>query len=157
MTPRNLSYMLVLIVTVSTTDRAGAMSYVQGPPAFALEANATESTPASPALSYLVGTLLGMDDRAPFLQPLAEDDATSPEQATDDCAAYPQRKKLHGKIDRSIVKVAQLQLTLPMGTGRRFAVGGKSYLFCLEPHYHEPGSGQKPEGWHKGVTVYDAR
>ena len=43
-----------------------------------------------------------------------------------------------------------------MGSGRYLAVKGHKYLFCLEPHYREPGTGNGPTGWHKGVTVYDA-
>ena len=72
------------------------------------------------------------------------------------CAEIDQHKKLRGRIERAVVRLAQEQLTLPMGAGRYLSVRGTRYLFCLEPHYHEPGSGQGPEGWHKGVTVYYA-
>ena len=72
------------------------------------------------------------------------------------CTEVNQHRKLRGKIGRSVIAVAQKQLTLPMGVGRYLSVQGTRYLFCLEPHYHEPGSGRGPDGWHKGVTVYYA-
>ena len=72
------------------------------------------------------------------------------------CASIEQEKKLHGKIDRAVINLALSQLTLPMGVGRYVSVNGQRYLFCLEPHYHAPGSGRTPYGWHKGVTVYYA-
>jgi hypothetical protein len=72
------------------------------------------------------------------------------------CAEREKHARLRGKLDRSVTTTAQEQLNLPMGSGRYLVVHGKRYLFCLEPHYHEPGSGLGPDGWHKGVTVYDA-
>jgi len=74
-----------------------------------------------------------------------------------ECSAANPKEKLRGRIDRALVLAANEQLTLPMGSGSLLSVGGQPYLFCLEPHYHPPGGGITPEGWHKGVTVYHAQ
>ncbi len=70
------------------------------------------------------------------------------------CLAPVQYERLRGKLDRAVVKAAQQHLNMPMGSGRFVTVRRKAYLFCLEPHYHERGSGLGPNGWHKGVSVY---
>jgi hypothetical protein len=77
-----------------------------------------------------------------------------PELEYDACQASVSKKPVRGRLDRAVVLVAQEQLNLPMGVGRLLVVRGQPYLFCLEPHYHPPGGGVGPEGWHKGVTVY---
>ncbi len=71
------------------------------------------------------------------------------------CLASASKAPLHGRLERAVLVAANEQLDLPMGYGRLLPVGGRYYLFCAEPHYHAPGSGFTPEGWHKGVTVYD--
>jgi hypothetical protein len=73
------------------------------------------------------------------------------------CGAAIAKEPVRGRLDRALVLVANEQLTLPMGAGSVVSVAGQSYLFCLEPHYHPPGGGIAPEGWHKGVTVYHAQ
>jgi hypothetical protein len=70
------------------------------------------------------------------------------------CRAPNAGEAVRGRLSRAVVLAAQEQLNLPMGYGRYVEVKGRTYLFCLEPHYHPPGSGVGPEGWHKGVTVY---
>jgi hypothetical protein len=72
------------------------------------------------------------------------------------CAAVEGRIPLHGRIDGAVLRAARDFLTLPMGAGRVLAVNGTPFVFCLEPHYHEPGYERGPTGWHKGVTVYPA-
>jgi hypothetical protein len=74
-----------------------------------------------------------------------------------ECSGANQRQKVQGRIDRALVLAANEQLTMPMGSGSILTVAGQPYLFCLEPHYHPPGGGITPEGWHKGVTVYHAQ
>jgi len=74
-----------------------------------------------------------------------------------ECAAAIPKEPVRGRIDRALVLAANEQLNLPMGAGSVLTVAGQSYLFCLEPHYHPPGGGLTPEGWHKGVTVYHAQ
>jgi hypothetical protein len=74
-----------------------------------------------------------------------------------DCGAAAPKEPLRGRLDRAVVLAANEQLTLPMGAGSVLTVAGRPYLFCLEPHYHPPGGGISPEGWHKGVTVYHAQ
>jgi hypothetical protein len=73
-----------------------------------------------------------------------------------ECGAATTKEPVRGRLDRTLVLVANEQLTLPMGAGSVVSVAGHPYLFCLEPHYHPPGGGIAPEGWHKGVTVYHA-
>jgi hypothetical protein len=46
---------------------------------------------------------------------------------------------------------------LPMGDERFVAIDGHRYVFVLERHYHPPGFVGAPNGWHKGVTVYELR
>lgn len=72
------------------------------------------------------------------------------------CASWDKNRQLRGRIESAVVRVAAEQLNLPMGSGRFLPVRGRTYLFCLEPHYREPGTGRGPTGWHKGVTVYEA-
>jgi len=74
-----------------------------------------------------------------------------------ECNSASPKEPLRGRLDRAVVLAANEQLTLPMGAGSLLTVAGRPYLFCLEPHYHPPGGGMTPEGWHKGVTVYRAQ
>jgi len=74
-----------------------------------------------------------------------------------ECSAASPKEPVRGRIDRALLLAANEQLTLPMGAGSLLTVAGQPYLFCLEPHYHPPGGGITPEGWHKGVTVYHAQ
>lgn len=71
-----------------------------------------------------------------------------------ECPVPGKRQNLQGKIDPAVIRTAATQLELPMGKGRRLSINGRSYLFCIEAHYREPGSGPGPQGWHNGVTVY---
>lgn len=72
------------------------------------------------------------------------------------CVELDKRKQLRGRLDPTVVKVAGWLLNLPLGAGRFVSLNGRRYAFCLERHYHPPGFQRGPEGWHKGVTVYDA-
>ncbi len=72
------------------------------------------------------------------------------------CAKRESLRQLQGKIDPAVIRAATDHLELPMGSGHYLSVNGRPYLFCLEPHYREPGSGPGPQGWHKGVTAYEA-
>jgi hypothetical protein len=74
-----------------------------------------------------------------------------------ECVGATQKEPVRGRLERAVVLAANEQLTLPMGAGSVLTVAGRAYLFCLEPHYHPPGGGLTPEGWHKGVTVYHAQ
>jgi hypothetical protein len=58
------------------------------------------------------------------------------------------------QVTSAIVQLAKRLLDRPMGSETIRVVGGKRLSFLVEPHYHAPGSGHTPEGWHKGVTVY---
>jgi len=74
-----------------------------------------------------------------------------------ECSPAAAKEPVRGRLDRAVVLAANEQLTLPMGAASVLTVAGHPYLFCLEPHYHPPGGGITPEGWHKGVTVYHAQ
>jgi hypothetical protein len=73
-----------------------------------------------------------------------------------ECSRTERRRQIQGKIDPAVIRTASEQLDLPLGAGRYLSVNGQTYLFCLEMHYREPGSAPGPQGWHKGVTVFDA-
>ncbi|HEU4408183.1 MAG TPA: hypothetical protein VFS43_23170 [Polyangiaceae bacterium] len=73
-----------------------------------------------------------------------------------ECSRTGRRRQIQGKIDPAVIRTASEQLDLPLGAGRYLSVNGQNYLFCLEMHYREPGSGPGAQGWHKGVTVFDA-
>jgi hypothetical protein len=60
-------------------------------------------------------------------------------------------------VTPEIVRVARSFLDLPMGAERSVSLGGQTYVFVLERHYHPPGFVGAPNGWHKGVTVYEYR
>jgi hypothetical protein len=68
-----------------------------------------------------------------------------------------ERVKLSHPVTPAIVKAAQSFLDLPMGSEREAEVDGLALVFVLEPHYHPPGFKGGPNGWHKGVTVYERR
>jgi hypothetical protein len=73
------------------------------------------------------------------------------------CSSFDKRRQLRGRLAPLVIRAASEQLNLPMGSGRFISVLGERFLFCLEPHYRAPGTGEgRPQGWHKGVTVYDA-
>lgn len=65
-------------------------------------------------------------------------------------------RPLRGKVAPEIQRTAERLLRLPYGAERVVLVGDREYKFKVEPHYHAPGT-RPPEGWHKGVTVYDER
>jgi hypothetical protein len=91
------------------------------------------------------------------LESVARVIALLPAQADEpSCADIDKRRQLRGRLDPQVVKAATWFLNLPMGAGRFHALNGRRYAFCLEPHYHPPGFRRGPQGWHKGVTVYDA-
>jgi hypothetical protein len=45
----------------------------------------------------------------------------------------------------------------PVGSEKYVTVDGHDYVFVLEWHYHPQGYAGAPNGWHKGVTVYELR
>jgi hypothetical protein len=60
-------------------------------------------------------------------------------------------------VTPALISVAKTFLDLPMGEERFVAIDGHRYVFVLERHYHPPGFVGAPNGWHKGVTVYEIR
>ena len=51
-------------------------------------------------------------------------------------------------------KVAKSLLANNFGTMIPFSIDNVNYMARVEPHYHPPGFKNGPEGWHKGITVY---
>lgn len=86
-------------------------------------------------------------------------DDPKPIDADDDgnAARYASMKRvlIRGAIDPAVIERAKTMVTLPMGTERVIVVNDKPYAFRLELHYHPPGFPNAPNGWHKGVTVYE--
>lgn len=73
-------------------------------------------------------------------------------------AAMPSdRAPFRGTITPAMVRAAHSFLDLPMGSERALEVEGRPLLFVLEWHYHPPGFVGGPNGWHKGVTIYDQK
>jgi hypothetical protein len=68
-----------------------------------------------------------------------------------------ERVLYRGVITPAIVRQAREYLDLPMGAERNADVEGHHFVFVLERHYHPPGFVGAPNGWHKGVTVYEER
>ena len=60
-------------------------------------------------------------------------------------------------VTPELVGIAEGFLTLPMGAERFVTLHGKRCVFVLERHYHPDGFVGAPNGWHKGVTVYELR
>ena len=65
-------------------------------------------------------------------------------------------KPMRGAVPPAVVARAKSLLSQPMGSEHPFEINGKRYLARLEHHYHPPGYQGGPNGWHKGVTVYEA-
>lgn len=56
-----------------------------------------------------------------------------------------------------ISSVAKNLLKGDFGTMTPFQIGDKKYMARVEPHYHSENYKAGPQGWHKGVTVYEAK
>jgi hypothetical protein len=86
------------------------------------------------------------------------DNESSPDDSTDESGPPPGVRTVYrGLITPDIVRAARSFLDLPMGAERAGDVDGRHFVFVLERHYHPPGFVGAPNGWHKGVTVYEAR
>jgi hypothetical protein len=70
--------------------------------------------------------------------------------------ASPSRAPLR-HITPAVVQQARSFLALPMGDERYLDVDGVALVFVVEPHFHPLGYKEGPQGWHKGVTVYEVR
>jgi hypothetical protein len=67
------------------------------------------------------------------------------------------RRTIVKVVTPALIALAKSFLDLPMGEERFVAMDGHRYVFVLERHYHPPGFVGAPNGWHKGVTVYEIR
>jgi len=67
----------------------------------------------------------------------------------------PGYKAMKGKVPSGVVAKAKSLLSQPMGAEIPFEIDGKQYMARLETHYHPPGYKGGPNGYHKGVTVYE--
>jgi hypothetical protein len=84
-------------------------------------------------------------------------DPTSDDTATDSTDVTAERVLYRGTITAEIARVARTFLDLPMGAERAAEVEGHRFVFVLERHFHPLGFVGAPNGWHKGVTVYEVR
>jgi hypothetical protein len=66
-------------------------------------------------------------------------------------------RNFRGHVSPEVVKEANSLLGGAFGTETPFEINGKKYMARVEPHYHPPGFKGGPNGWHKGVTVYEAK
>ncbi len=93
----------------------------------------------------------------------AAPDATDPPSDYSDGDDSPPAEPAHervpyrGPVTPELARAARSFLDLPMGSERVAEVAGRTFVFVLEPHYHPPGFVGAPNGWHKGVTVYETR
>lgn len=93
-------------------------------------------------------------DRNDSLDPATTDD-DAPAEATESTTG--DRVMYRGTITAEIARVARTFLDLPMGAERAAEVEGHRFVFVLERHFHPIGFVGAPNGWHKGVTVYEVR
>jgi hypothetical protein len=63
---------------------------------------------------------------------------------------------VHKQLPLEAVTMAKHLLGGEYGTETPFEVNGRHFMARVEPHYHPPGFVGGPNGWHKGVTVYEA-
>ena len=70
--------------------------------------------------------------------------------------APPGYHTIKGAVPPGVTAKAKSLLNQPMGSEHNFEIDGKRYLARLEHHYHPPGYQGGPNGWHKGVSVYEA-
>lgn len=70
--------------------------------------------------------------------------------------APPGYKTIKGAVPAGVTAKAKSLLSQPMGSEHPFELDGKRYFARLENHYHPPGYKGGPNGWHKGVSVYEA-
>ena len=54
-----------------------------------------------------------------------------------------------------ISATAKKLLSHNFGTMIPFSIGTTKYMARVEPHFHPQGFKSGPNGWHKGVTVYE--
>ena len=88
----------------------------------------------------------------------AQDPATSDDDAPAEATEGTSEKVMYrGIITAEIARVARTFLDLPMGAERAAEVEGHRFIFVLERHFHPIGFVGAPNGWHKGVTVYEVR
>ncbi len=85
----------------------------------------------------------------------APDTATQGKKSGQKTGPPPGYKTMKGKIPPEVTAKAKSLLNQPMGTEIPFEANGKKYMARLETHYHPQGYVGGPNGFHKGVTVYE--
>ncbi len=65
-------------------------------------------------------------------------------------------RAFRGAVPPEVGLMARKLLGKPFGTETYFEANGRRYVARNEPHYHPPGFKGGPNGWHSGVTVYEA-
>jgi hypothetical protein len=87
----------------------------------------------------------------------SQDPANGDDAPTDSTDGTSERVLYRGTVTAEIARVARTFLDLPMGAERAAEVEGHRFVFVLERHFHPLGFVGAPNGWHKGVTVYEVR
>ncbi|MBM3462144.1 MAG: peptidoglycan-binding protein [Armatimonadetes bacterium] len=64
---------------------------------------------------------------------------------------------IRGRVPAGVTDKAKSLLGGEYGTETPFAIDGKRYVARVEQHYHPPGYQGGPNGWHKGITVYEQK
>ncbi|MEQ8167859.1 MAG: hypothetical protein ABRQ38_03100 [Candidatus Eremiobacterota bacterium] len=114
--------------------------------AFAAETPAAQQTPAQQ-------TPTPAAQQTPAQQ--IPDTATQGKKSGQKTGPPPGYKTMKGKIPPEVTAKAKSLLNQPMGTEIPFEANGKKYMARLETHYHPQGYVGGPNGFHKGVTVYE--
>jgi hypothetical protein len=71
--------------------------------------------------------------------------------------APPGFQTIKGQVPAGVTARAQSLLGGDYGTETPFELDGKRYVARVEHHYHPPGYVGGPNGWHKGVSVYEQK
>ncbi len=71
--------------------------------------------------------------------------------------APPGYQTIKGQVPAGVTAKAKSLLGGDYGSETPFELDGKRYVARVEHHYHPPGYVGGPNGWHKGVSVYEQK
>jgi hypothetical protein len=131
---------------------AGWLVSMSTPAIHAKVTRGTSSEAAQPAAEATTeNSPADTQDEAQPTEPAAVNDGS------DESRSAPGQRVSVKLVTPELARLARTFLDLPMGAEREMAIDGRRYVFVLEHHYHPPGFVGGPNGWHKGVTVYELR
>jgi hypothetical protein len=90
-----------------------------------------------------------MESRPPIPQNIASQNISESGKAP---SGY---RIMQGTVPESITQAAKQLLSKPFGFETYIELDGIKYFFRAEVHYHPQGYVGGPNGWHKGITVYE--